>query len=65
MANIPTTSTTLLRDLAQDSQHARWGEFDGMSKGRNWWRIKGPEGIPELMAEELDSPAYSATMESF
>ena len=27
MANIPTTSTTLLRDLAQDSQHARWGEF--------------------------------------
>ena len=24
---IPTTSTTLLRDLAQDSQHARWGEF--------------------------------------
>ena len=27
MARIPTTSTTLLRDLAQDSQHARWGEF--------------------------------------
>ena len=27
--------------------------------------LKGPEGIPELMAEELDSPAYSATMESF
>ena len=27
MENIPTTSTTLLRDLAQDSQHARWGEF--------------------------------------
>lgn len=27
MAKIPTTSTTLLRDLAQDSQHARWGEF--------------------------------------
>ena len=25
--SIPTTSTTLLRDLAQDSQHARWGEF--------------------------------------
>ena len=24
---IPTTSTTLLRDLAQDSQHARWSEF--------------------------------------
>ena len=27
MARIPTTSTKLLRDLAQDSQHARWGEF--------------------------------------
>jgi RNA polymerase sigma factor (sigma-70 family) len=27
MSNIPETSTTLLRDLAQDSQHARWGEF--------------------------------------
>ena len=27
MTRIPTTSTTLLRDLAQDSQHARWGEF--------------------------------------
>ena len=24
---IPTTSTTLLRDIAQDSQHARWNEF--------------------------------------
>ena len=27
MAKIPTTSTTLLRDIANDSQHARWGEF--------------------------------------
>ena len=27
MATVPDTSTTLLRDLAQDSQHARWGEF--------------------------------------
>ncbi|MBQ6141510.1 MAG: sigma-70 family RNA polymerase sigma factor [Kiritimatiellae bacterium] len=27
MTSIPTTSTTLLRDLASDSQHARWGEF--------------------------------------
>ncbi|MBO7237324.1 MAG: sigma-70 family RNA polymerase sigma factor [Kiritimatiellae bacterium] len=24
---VPATSTTLLRDLAQDSRHARWGEF--------------------------------------
>jgi len=27
MSKIPETSTTLLRDLAQDSRHARWGEF--------------------------------------
>lgn len=27
MGATPQTSTTLLRDLAQDSQHARWGEF--------------------------------------
>ena len=27
MSDIPTTSTTLLRNLAQNSQHARWGEF--------------------------------------
>ena len=27
MATTPTTSTTLLRDVASDSQHARWTEF--------------------------------------
>lgn len=27
MPKIPETSTTLLRDLAHDSRHARWGEF--------------------------------------
>lgn len=27
MAQIPTTSTTLLRDISGDSTHARWGEF--------------------------------------
>jgi len=27
MADIPTTSTTLLRDLTRDSRHARWTEF--------------------------------------
>ena len=27
MADIPTTSTTLLRDVASDSQHVRWTEF--------------------------------------
>ena len=27
MAGVPDTSTTLLRDIAQDPQHARWSEF--------------------------------------
>ena len=27
MADIPTTSTTLLRDIAQDASHVRWNEF--------------------------------------
>lgn len=27
MPRVPKTSTTLLRELAQDSRHARWGEF--------------------------------------
>ena len=36
VAEIPTTSTTLLRDLAQDSQHARWGEF----VARYRWQIR-------------------------
>lgn len=27
MAKIPTTSTTLLRNIAQDAQNVRWGEF--------------------------------------
>ena len=36
MANIPTTSTTLLRDLAQDSQHARWGELEEKGHFHNY-----------------------------
>ena len=27
MAEVPKTSTTLLKALAVDAQHARWGEF--------------------------------------
>lgn len=27
MATVPTTSTTLLRDIAESSENARWGEF--------------------------------------
>ena len=37
---------------------------DGMSDGRKWWRIKGPEGIAELLEEEITSPTFSPMMET-
>ena len=38
---------------------------NGMSEGRRWWRIKGPNDISELVDEDNKSSLYSATMESF
>ena len=38
---------------------------NGMSEGRRWWRIKGPDGISELIDEDRKSSTYSATMQSF
>ena len=37
---------------------------NGMSEGRRWWRIKGPDDIAELVDEDNRSSIYSATMES-
>ena len=37
---------------------------NGMSEGRRWWRIKGPNDIAELVDEDNRSSLYSATMES-
>jgi len=39
--------------------------INGMSEGRRWWRIKGPEDLLELIDEDNKSPIYSATMEPF
>lgn len=36
---------------------------NGMSEGRRWWRIKGPEEISALIEEDNKSSAYSATMQ--
>ena len=36
-----------------------------MSEGRRGWRIKGPDGLAELIDEDNKSSLYSATMESF
>ena len=51
MGNIPTTSTTLLRDLAQDSQHARWGEF--VARYRPMMEAFMRERFPTLEADDV------------
>ena len=51
MADIPTTSTTLLRDLAQDSQHARWGEF--VARYRPMMEAFMRERFPSLDADDV------------
>ena len=51
MGNIPTTSTTLLRDLAQDSQHARWGEF--VARYRPMMEAFMRERFPSLEADDV------------
>ena len=38
---------------------------NGMSEGRRWWRIKGPDDLAELIDEDPNSSVYSATIESF
>ena len=51
MSDIPTTSTTLLRDLAQDSQHARWGEF--VARYRPMMEAFMRERFPTLEADDV------------
>ena len=51
MANIPTTSTTLLCDLAQDSQHARWGEF--VARYRPMMEAFMCERFPSVEADDI------------
>ena len=51
MGKIPTTSTTLLRDLAQDSQHARWGEF--VARYRPMMEAFMHERFPSLEADDV------------
>ena len=51
MAEIPTTSTTLLKDLAKDSQHARWGEF--VARYRPMMEAFMRERFPTLDADDV------------
>ena len=51
MAKLPTTSTTLLRNLAQDSQHARWGEF--VARYRPMMEAYLRERFPSVEADDV------------
>jgi RNA polymerase sigma factor (sigma-70 family) len=51
MSAIPTTSTTLLKDLAKDSQHARWGEF--VARYRPMMESYMHERFPTLDADDV------------
>ena len=51
MASIPATSTTLLRDLANDSQHARWAEF--VTRYRPMMDAFMRERFPSLDADDV------------
>jgi len=51
MAEIPTTSTTLLRNIAHDSQHARWSEF--VTRYRPMMEAFLRERFPTLEADDI------------
>ncbi len=51
MAKIPATSTTLLRDIAHDSQHARWSEF--VTRYRPMMEAFLRERFPTLEADDI------------
>ena len=51
MASIPATSTTLLRDLANDSQHTRWAEF--VTRYRPMMEAFMRERFPSLDADDV------------
>ena len=48
---IPTTSTTLLRDIAQDAQNVRWGEF--VARYRPMMEAFMRERFPSLEADDV------------
>ena len=51
MLKVPQTSTTLLRDLACDTQHARWGEF--VARYRPMMEAFMSECFPSLEADDV------------
>ena len=51
MGLIPETSTTLLKDIAQDAQHARWTEF--VARYRPMMEAFMRERFPSLEADDI------------
>lgn len=58
MTSIPTTSTTLLRDITSDSQHARWGEF--VARYRPMMEAFMRERFPSLEADDVIQETLAA-----
>lgn len=63
MANVPLTSTTLLRDLACDTQHARWGEF--VARYKPMMESFMFENFPSLEAEDVIQETLVALIRIF
>jgi len=63
MASIPETSTTLLRDLAKDTQHARWGEF--VARYRPMMEAFMRESFPSLEADDVIQETLIALIRVF
>ena len=51
MADVPTTSTTLLRDIARDSAHVRWNEF--VARYRPMMEAFMRERFPSVEADDV------------
>ena len=58
MAAVPTTSTTLLRGIAQDSQHPRWGEF--VARYRPMMEAFMRERFPSVEADDVIQETFAA-----
>ena len=58
MASIPMTSTTLLRDIASDLQHVRWGEF--VANYRPMMEAFMRERFPSLEADDIIQETFVA-----
>ena len=56
--NIPTTSTTLLRDIAKDTQHTRWNEF--VARYRPMMEAFLRERFPSLDADDIIQETLAA-----